>query len=137
MTADIRIAIVINPELALGVIANTAAAIGIGLGARMPELGAARLTDATGLAIDTSSNRPVPILQADAAAMARLLERASAGAEGAFVVFPAFARALHDYREYEALFPGRKLSDEAIDGIGLCGPAKWVKSLTGSLKLLR
>jgi hypothetical protein len=53
------------------------------------------------------------------------------------VPFPAFARSLHAYAEYEAAFPGRDLGEEAIDGLGLAGPAKWVKSLTGSLKLLR
>ena len=27
--------------------------------------------------------------------------------------------------------------DEEIDGLGLAGPSAWIKSLTGSLKLLR
>ena len=27
--------------------------------------------------------------------------------------------------------------EEPVEGIGLAGPARWVKSLTGSLKLLR
>ena len=51
--------------------------------------------------------------------------------------FPAFARSLHLYADYEAAFPDRDLSEETIDGLGLAGPAKWVRSLTGSLKLLR
>jgi hypothetical protein len=49
---------------------------------------------------------------------------------------PSPARS-HDYREYEATFPDRDLTAETIDGLGIAGPAKWVKSLTGSLKLLR
>jgi hypothetical protein len=57
--------------------------------------------------------------------------------ERAIVTFPAFARSLHAYADYEATFPSRDLSEEAIDGLGLVGPSKWVKSLTGSLKLLR
>jgi hypothetical protein len=48
-----------------------------------------------------------------------------------------FARALHDYADYESAFPTRDLSGEAIDGLGLAGPSKWVRSLTGSLRLLR
>lgn len=40
--------------------------------------------------------------------------------------------------------PGRSASfdidpglTDPIDGLGLAGPAKWVRSLTGTLKLLR
>ncbi len=57
--------------------------------------------------------------------------------DAAVVPFPAFARALHRYADYEAGLPGRDLAEEAIDGLGLAGPAKWIRSLSGSLKLLR
>ncbi|MEQ1405734.1 DUF2000 domain-containing protein [Neorhizobium sp. Rsf11] len=138
MIDDIRLAIIVNPALPLGLLSNTVAAISIGLGASMPELAARRLTDRENRTIDISSNRPVPILQADTEAIRSLLLRALAQPEERAVVpFPAFARALHDYRDYEASFPGRNLAEEAIDGLGLAGPSKWIRSLTGSLKLLR
>lgn len=141
MTQDLRLAIVVNPGLPLGLIANTAGAIAIGLGARLPALAARRLTDRHDRTIDISSNQPVPVLQADAEAIRALLLKALArppdDGERAVVPFPAFARSLHAYAEYEAAFPARDLGEEAIDGLGLAGPAKWVKSLTGSLKLLR
>jgi hypothetical protein len=53
------------------------------------------------------------------------------------VAFPSFARSLHVYAEYEAAFPEKELATEVIDGLGIAGPSKWVRSLTGSLKLLR
>ncbi|MEF0940704.1 DUF2000 domain-containing protein [Rhizobium sp. BR 362] len=138
MLPDIRLAIVINPDLPLGLIANTAGAIAIGLGARFPALAARQLMDMEGRAIDISSNMPVPMLQADADTIRSLLLNAlPPQGERAVVAFPAFARSLHDYREYEATFPDRDLTMEAIDGLGIAGPTKWVKSLTGSLKLLR
>ncbi|NLR99610.1 DUF2000 domain-containing protein [Rhizobium sp. P38BS-XIX] len=138
MLPDIRLAIVINPALPLGLIANTAAAIAIGLGARFPALAARQLSDREGRTIDISSNLPVPMLQADAEAITALLLKALAQqGEQAIVPFPAFARSLHDYREYETAFPDRDLAGEVIDGLGIAGPSKWVKSLTGSLKLLR
>lgn len=138
MIPDIRLAIVVNPELPLGLIANTVGAIAIGIGARVPALGAVRLVDVDGNAIDISSNLPVPILQATPEVIAALTLKAMARAdEATAVVFPAFARALHDYRDYEAKFPTIRLADETVDGLGIAGPAKWVKSLTGSLKLLR
>ncbi|MDL2405515.1 DUF2000 domain-containing protein [Rhizobium calliandrae] len=138
MLPDIRLAIVINPDLPLGLIANTASAIAIGLGARFPALAARQLIDCEGRAIDISSNMPVPMLQADAGTIRSLLLKAlPPQGERAVVAFPAFARSLHDYTQYEATFPDRDLKMEVIDGLGIAGPSKWVKSLTGSLKLLR
>lgn len=142
MTSDLRLAIIVNPELPVGLIANTAGAIAIGLGATVPALAARRLTDRGDRSVDIISSQPVPILQADAAAIRALLLKALAGrdegaGEHAVVPFPAFARSQHVYAEYEAGFPGRDLAEEAIDGLGLAGPAKWVRSLTGALKLLR
>jgi hypothetical protein len=138
MLLDIRLAIVINPALPLGLIANTAGAISIGLGAKFPALAARQLTDREERTIDISSNMPLPILHADAETIrSLLLKTLPVRNDRAIVPFPAFARSLHDYREYEATFPDRDLADEAIDGLGLAGPSKWVKSLTGSLKLLR
>ncbi len=138
MSEDLRLAIVVNPDLPVGLIANTAGAIAVGLGAKLPALAARQLTDRADRTIDISSNRPVPILQADAAAIRALLLKAlPQSGERAVVPFPAFARSLHDYADYEATFPERDISEETIDGLGLAGPAKWVKSLTGALKLLR
>lgn len=139
MSSDLRLAIVVNPALPLGLLANTVGAIAVGIGARLPEFGNRRLTDAAGRTVDISCDRPVPILQADAEALSALLAKAAAGdgGAGAVVPFPAYARALHVYADYERAFPTRDLAAETIDGIGLAGAAKWVRSLTGSLKLLR
>ena len=138
MTDDIRLAIILNPALPLGLAANTAGAVAIGLGVRFPALAQARLTDLSGRSIDISADRPVPILQAEEAQMHALLQKAlPVGEDRSVVVFPAFARALHAYADYEAAFPDRDLAGEVLDGVGLAGPSKWVKSLTGSLKLLR
>lgn len=138
MQEDLRLAIIVNPELALGLLANTVGAISIGLGAKLPFIAARQLIDKTGVAIDISSDRPVPILQADAETIRTIALRAASFEERqAMVAFPAFARSLHAYAEYEALFPEKELANEVIDGLGVAGPAKWVRSLTGSLKLLR
>ena len=136
--ADLRIAIVVNPNLSLGFLANTVGAIGIGLGAAECALGDVDLTDKGGFCIKTSADRVVPILQADRQGMRALLNKASdRPGEANVVAFPAFARSVHSFAEYQEAFPTRSLLDEKVDGVGLCGPAKWVKSLTGSLKLLR
>ncbi len=138
MPPDSRLAIIVNPELPLGLIANTVGAIGIGLGARLPWLSNLQLVDADDRTIDVSSLLPVPILAASPEVIGALMLKAMPrGDDSALVVFPAFSRSLHDYRDYLAQLPEKRLAAEVIDGVGLCGPAKWVKSLTGSLRLLR
>ena len=57
---DKRIAIIVDPSLSLGLIANTVATIGIGIGAVDADLGNTPLTDVTGRAVKTSANRPAP-----------------------------------------------------------------------------
>lgn len=138
MTSDIRLAIIVNPALPPGLVANTVGAVAIGIGAKLPSLAAIHLSDREGRAIDISANRPVPILQASAEIIRLLLLKALLQpAERIVVPFPEFARSLHDFADYEAAFPHRDLAQEVIDGLGLAGPSKWIRSLTGSLKLLR
>ena len=89
-------------------------------------------------AVKTSAIRPVPILQAPAKEIVSLLLKALPAPDGAIVVpFPRFARSLHAFADYRARFPKCDLASEPIDGLGLAGAEKWVRSLTGSLKLLR
>jgi hypothetical protein len=138
MLEDVRLAIIVNPDLPPGHLANTIAAVSIGMGAAMPALGARRLTDRRQTAIDISSNKPVPVLQADNRTIGTLLAKTLPRQDGRVIVaFPSFARSLHSYGDYEATFPERDLGEETIDGLGLIGESKWIKSLTGSLKLLR
>ncbi|CNF04692.1 Uncharacterized protein conserved in bacteria [Yersinia bercovieri] len=138
MAEQMRIAIIVNPELPVGLIANTTSAVGIGLAARFPQLAGAVLSDSEGKEIDVSSKLPVPILQANASQMREVLLKALVAThERAIVPFPAFARSMHSFEDYEATFPLRSLTNEQLDGLGLVGPEKWVRSLTGALKLLR
>jgi hypothetical protein len=133
-----RLAIVVDPALPPGIVANTVATIGVGIGAVAPMLGSTLLTDTTGRSIHNSADRPVPILQATPEIIRGVLLKALPAPEGAFViVFPQFARAIHSFAEYQALFPQKDLAVETIEGLGIAGPDKWVRSLTGSLKLLR
>ncbi|QEN86937.1 DUF2000 domain-containing protein [Labrys sp. KNU-23] len=138
MSDDIRLAIIVNPALPIGLVANTVGAICIGLGARMPVLGATQLADRQARYIDVSANRPVPVLQADGETIGAIMFKALPAAdERAVVPFPAFARSLHVFADYGTSMPERDLAEEEIDGLGLAGPSKWIRSLTGSLKLLR
>lgn len=133
-----RIAVIVDPSLPLGLIANTVAAIGIGIGAADGQFGNTALRDAADRCVRTCANCPVPILQASPDTIGALLLELLPAPEGAVVVpFPRFARAIHRFADYLAEFPRRDLRGEIIEGLGLAGPAKWVRSLTGDLKLLR
>lgn len=133
-----RIAIIVDPSLPLGLLANTVATISIGLGAAQPSFGNTVLIDREGRRIHNSADRPVPILQAASEELRRLLLAALPPPPSSLVVaFPQFARSLHAFEDYQAQFPDRDLATETIEGLGLAGPEKWVKSLTGSLRLLR
>ncbi len=135
---SVRLAIVVEPSLPPGLLANTVATLSIGLGSAVSGLGGTVLTDSAGRAVQCSANRPVPILQAPFETLHGLLLKALPPPEGGVVVpFPGFARAIHRFEDYLAMFPGRDLAGEIIEGFGVAGPERWVRSLTGSLKLLR
>lgn len=133
-----RMAIVVDPALPIGLLANTVAAISVGIGCSHPDFGGQELADLTGATFTQSANRPVPVLQASPEQLAALVQKASpVPAGGTVVIFPQFARAIHDVAAYVEELKARTIAAETIEGIGLAGPEKWVKSLTGSLKLLR
>ena len=80
----------------------------------------------------------MPVLQASGEAIRDLLRKALPAPSGAVVVpFPLFARAIHAFEDYQVKFAATNIAEEAIEGVGLAGPDRWVRSLTGSLKLLR
>lgn len=142
MTTDVappfRIALVVIPSLPPGLLGNLVAVITVGLGAAVPTLGGHPLSDAGGFAMRSSADRPVPVLQATSDEIAALVVRALPMPDGGAVVpFPAYARAIRSFAEYEAEFQARHLAATPLDGVGLAGPDRWVRSLTGHLKLLR
>lgn len=135
---DFKIAVVVDPSLPLGFLANTVATISIGVGAAQPGFGNTTLTDIQGRFVKNSADRPVPILQSSDEGLRALLLKALPAPEDAIIIpFPRFARSLHSFAHYQTEFPTRDLAGEPLDGLGIAGPSAWVKSLTGSLKLLR
>jgi hypothetical protein len=136
--SDYRIAIIVDPTLPLGFLANTVATIAVGIGAAQPIFGNTVLTDVAGRSIYNSADRPVPILQASPDLIRSvLLKTFPTPSEARVIPFPEFARSLHAFADYQAQLPTRDLAVEPITGLGIAGPEKWVKSLTGNLKLLR
>ncbi len=139
MTDTLRVAVIVAPDMPLGLTANTVGVITVGLGAQCPVLADSPLADGGGRQFGSVCNQPLPVLQAERATIRDVMLKAFARREdgAAIVPFPAFARSIHVFADYETALGTRSLDDEEIDGLGLAGPPAWVKSLTGSLKLLR
>jgi hypothetical protein len=136
--AETRLAIVVDPALSLGELANTVGALSIGIGAARPSLAGDELRDREGQPFHTSAKCPVPVLQANGEVLRDLYRRmATKPPEAVMVLFPKFARPLHAFSDYVDALASRALADEPLDGLAIAGPAKWVLSLTGALKLLR
>lgn len=137
LSGALRAAIVLDGELTPGVAANVAACIAAGLGATLPALAGRPLVDADGFPSASSAHLPIAILRSAAAALSALVEHARAPDGGAVVVFPSFAQRIHTVEAYWREHALRSMRTEAMLGIGLVGPASWVRSLTGSLSLFR
>lgn len=134
-----KVVMVIDRELPLGLIANTAAVLGASLGKMVDGLVGADVVDADGnrhLGITTMN---IPILAASGEQLKSLRSRLAADefADVAAVDFNHVAQRSLDYDNYTRLLAA--IPDEALTYLGLClyGPLKKVNRLTGSLGLLR
>lgn len=134
-----KVVMVIDRELPLGLIANTAAVLGASLGKMVAGLVGAETYDADGnrhLGITTMN---IPILGASGEQLRTLRDRLFAGdfADVAAVDFNHVAQRSLDYENYTRLLA--EIPGAALAYLGLClyGPVKKVNRLTGSLGLLR
>jgi hypothetical protein len=136
----VKAAIVLAAGLPTGHAANISACVAAGLAAGRPGWAARPLVDAEGLSSMASSHLPIAVLCAEPANMRALLQALSAAPaaeESAVTLFPAYAQAMHDCTEYWHRHELARHSEEAMLGIGLIGPKRWVNRITGSLPLWR
>ncbi|MDT8903722.1 DUF2000 domain-containing protein [Anaeroselena agilis] len=134
-----KVVMIIDKELPVGLIANTAAVLGASLGRMVDGLVGGDLQDADGNLHRGITTMNIPILggtkEQIRSIRARLYDEEYAAV--ATVDFNAIAQRSLDYCDY-----GRSLASAGGDGLsylGIClyGPQKKVSSLTGSIGLLR
>lgn len=128
---------IIDGDLPIGEIANTAAILGITLGRRLPEAVGENVTDGAGNSHIGVIKIPVPILKANRETIGKLRLRLyeERYKDLAAVDFTELARSCKTYEE----FIDRMSYASQLDYIGLavCGDRRKVNSLTGSLPLLK
>lgn len=130
---------IIDEALPLGLIANTAAILGITLGKKMPEIVGADVFDKTGHGHLGIIEFPVPILKGDIASIKRIREKLYEPdfSDLTAVDFSDLAQTCKAYDEFIEKMKAASESDLNYFGIAICGIKKKVNKLTGSLPLLR
>lgn len=129
--------IVIARELPLGLALNTAACLGVTLGARAKSLVGADVIDASGLIHLGLTNIGIPILGADADSVKAIRDTA-ATLDGLLVIdFTDTAQAARDYQEYLDRMAAISSDHLRYCGVALYGPGSLITRLTGNLPLLR
>lgn len=130
---------VIDEKLPPGVVANTAAIMGITLGKKMPEAVGADVYDRTGNAHLGIIEFPVPILKGNSGIIRAIREKLYEPdfAELTAVDFSDLAQSCKTYVEFTQKMKNADEADLNYLGIAVCGAKKKVNKLTGSLALLR
>lgn len=130
---------VIDEHLPLGIIANTAAIMGITLGKQMPEVVGADVTDKTGNEHLGIIKFPVPILKGNVEIIKAIREKLYEPDFSDLTVadFSDLAQGCKTYEEFIGKM--KEVSEIHLNyfGIAICGAKKKVNKLTGNLPLLR
>jgi hypothetical protein len=131
-----RCVIVVDEDLPAGLAANAAAVLALTLGAREPSLVGADFVDADAEHHPGLIPIGLPVLRASRHDLVEIRRRAAADGVGV-VDFPAFGQQTNDYDEFREMVAATPAAELSYLGVGLSGPGRAVRRLTGRLALLR
>ena len=131
--------LIIDHTLPMGLIANTAAVLSISVGALIPEIIGKDLYDQQGHLHRGITTIPLPILKGTAQSIRDMRTKiiTAANAKVQFVDFCDAAQSSVSYDQYEKNLLSTAAEEINYLGIAVWGPDKPIKSLTGSIALLR
>lgn len=128
---------VVGTGLPVGLAVNAAAVLAVTLGSKIESIVGPDIADVSGGSHVGLVDIPIPVLKADAEALADIRSRAVT-MEGLLVVgFTDVARTSRTYEEYTQKMADSAPEDLEYLGVALHGDKKLVNKLTGSLPLLR
>ncbi len=134
-----KLVIIINQELPLGLIANTAAVLGLSLGDKVSGLTGPDIPDKNGRIHAGITKVNIPVLGADSIYLKSLYERLLEDHDGDIQIidFNTVAQRCKSYDDYTRELAA--CSQETLHYLGLClyGPDQKINKLTGNLGLLR
>ncbi len=131
--------LVIDEELPAGLIANTAAILGITIGKLNPEAVGADVTDQNGLLHAGIIEFPVPVLKGSPEQIRDLRESLCLPEYQDLSVadFSDLAQSCRTYEEFIQKMAETPENDLQYLGLAICGSKKKINKLTGSMALLR
>ncbi len=132
-----KVVMIVNKDLPLGLIANTTAVLGMSLGNMRAEIIGDDITDASGHSHKGITNMTIPVLAGDRDSIRELHERARAEDAIEIIGFSEIAQSIHSYEEYEKALSASPTEKIDFSGICLLGDKSRINSLTGQLPLLR
>lgn len=137
--ANEKCVMIIDESLPLGIIANTAAIMGITLGKAMPEVVGADVVDNSGNMHLGIIEFPVPILKGNVEIIKEIRQKLYQPEyeELTVVDFSDLAQSCKTYDEFVEKMAQTEEDTLNYLGIAICGPKKKVNKLTGSMGLLR
>ena len=130
---------VIDEELPVGLIANTAAILGTTLGKKNPDIVGDDFTDLDGNAHLGIVSTPIPILKGTKEHIKTIRTRLyeEEFMELVIVDFSNVAQSCNSYPDFVARMSATQEGELCYMGIAICGDKKKVNKLTGSMPLLR
>lgn len=131
--------IVVDENLPLGILANTAAVLGVTIGKKFPDLVGENVMDASGMEHTGVITVPIPVLKTSGPKLRELREKLfGIDSEKVLIVdFSDVAQSCKTYEEYQEKVSKVTEGGHTYFGLALCGDRKTVNKLTGSLPLLR
>jgi len=134
-----KIVMVVNRELPVGLIANTTAVLGITVGKLFEGVVGPDISDADGNQHLGITSKVIPILAGTKEKIRAIRHRA--GQEGnediQVIDFSEIAQKCKSYNDYREHLSNMKYEDIYYLGICMYGPVKKINKLTGSMPLLR
>lgn len=130
---------VIEEDLPVGLAANTTAILGISLGKVQPHIVGMDVQDQNGLVHPGIIEFPIPILRSHDEGIRKIRQRLNEPnfQDVTIIDFSDLAQSCKTYDEYIDKMAVTSEDDLHYFGIVLCGPAKKINKLTGSLPLYR